>query len=100
VAMNMTSVPYHLASFKIDLIQEILKINEAEKRQYPPPFIPTNSQKKNKASKTFVVVTIIIVPFYIANDQKGDFSEDLIKQQAQMEPDMFYMYRYKTAYCP
>lgn len=41
-----------------------------------------------------------LVPFYISNDSKGDFAEDLIKQQMVMEPDMFYMYRYKTAYCP
>ena len=43
VAMNMNQVPFHLASFKIDYMMDILKINEAEKRQYPPPFIPTNS---------------------------------------------------------
>lgn len=57
VAMNMNQVPFHLASFKIDFVKDILKINEAEKRQYPPPFVPTNSQKKNKT-----------MPFYVTNE--------------------------------
>ena len=58
VAMNMNQVPFHLASFKIDFVREILKINESEKRQYPPPFVPTNSQKKNKTSILFHFLAI------------------------------------------
>ncbi len=54
ITMNMVPQPYQLADFKLQYIHEIFRINEAEKRQYPPPFVPTNSQKKNKASKKMV----------------------------------------------
>ena len=71
--MNMNSVPYHLANFKIDYLEHVLNINDKEKRLYPPAFIPTNSQKKNKASKTFLWVypCFFIVPFYVAGEVKN-----------------------------
>ena len=50
VAMNMNHVPYHLASFQLNYFDQMMIINDREKRQYPPPFVQTNSQKKNKAS--------------------------------------------------
>lgn len=43
VAMNMNQVPYHLASFPQEYLAQVAAINEKEKRQYPPPFIQTNS---------------------------------------------------------
>ena len=41
-----------------------------------------------------------IVPFYVTTDQKGDFSDDLNELKSKIDPDYFYMYKYKTAYCP
>jgi hypothetical protein len=43
VAMNMNVTPYHLASFKLEYLVEVARVNEGERRLYPPPFIPTNS---------------------------------------------------------
>jgi hypothetical protein len=42
------------------------------------------------------------VPFYVVNEQKaeGDLSGDLTKLKDIMDSDLFYMYKYKTAYCP
>ena len=57
VAMNMNHVPYHLDNFVIGYMNEVTKINELEKRQYPPPFTPTNSQKKNKTSNHSYFIT-------------------------------------------
>lgn len=50
VAMNMNHTPYHLDTFRLELMAEVSKVNEGEKRQYPPPFTPTKSQIKNKHS--------------------------------------------------
>ena len=100
VSMNMNSVPYHLASFSLNYIDEITKINDSEKRIYPPPFTPTNSQKKNKASKIIHTLSHLLVPFYISADQKADFSDDLQNFKDTMDPDIFFMYKYKTSYCP
>ena len=43
ISMNMNVVPYHLSSFLLNFLPEVIRINEIEKRQYPPPFVPTNS---------------------------------------------------------
>eukprot|EP00347_Sterkiella_histriomuscorum_P013839 403363168 len=88
VAMNMNQVPYHLSNFSQQYVNDIININEQEKRQYPPPFVQTNSQKKNKA-----------MPFYVSAEQKLQ-PDDLQSLRQTLDPDMFYIYRYKTAYCP
>lgn len=41
--MNMTTVPYHLDNFKLAYMSEVVRVNQAEKRQYPPAFVPSNS---------------------------------------------------------
>ena len=45
---------------------------------------------------------ILSVPFYVAGhtESQKNLAEDLEHLQQTMDPEMFYMYRYKTAYCP
>jgi hypothetical protein len=40
-----------------------------------------------------------IVPFFVSEEAKKS-GEDLESLQKTMDEDSFYMYRYKTAYCP
>ena len=55
------------------------------------------ARKKPKLVKLSVSL-IYLVPFFVSEETKT--SEDLESLQKTMDEDSFYMYRYKTAYCP
>ena len=40
-----------------------------------------------------------LVPFFVSEETKAG-QDDLESLQKTMDEDSFYMYRYKTAYCP
>lgn len=40
------------------------------------------------------------MPFYVSNELKSDISGDLIMLKSMMDEELFYMYKYKTSYCP
>jgi len=47
---------------------------------------------------TLLIPLISLVPFFVSEETKT--GEDLESLQKTMDEDSFYMYRYKTAYCP
>lgn len=55
---------------------------------------------KRKTKPVNLLMIDILVPFYVSNESKSGFSDDLSQLVKTMDEEMFYMYRYKTAYCP
>jgi len=43
---------------------------------------------------------MIVVPFYVINDSNTDSQNDLQHLKSTMDHNLFYMYKYKTQYCP
>ena len=82
IAMNSRERSYILESFDLQKLELIKNINEKLHKNYPPPNFNTNSENHNTIDDCL--------------DIEGRISDELKGQ----EKDLFYMYKYKTAYCP
>jgi hypothetical protein len=104
VGFNKTIAPYALQDFIPSYLEKIKEFNLTDQKSYPTPLTPQSNFSLQQTQATGKI-------FYTYNKQvlenkkfditlEGEICLNLENYLKTLEPEVFYMYRFKTKYCP